>query len=39
MVKGVIETVARSTFESTLGRLSDADFDGIEESLKAILGL
>jgi len=39
MVKGVVETVDRSSFESTLGHLPDSELAQVEDCLRAILGL
>lgn len=39
MAKGVIDTVARSTFGRTLGVLSGRDLSAIEQSLRRVLGL
>lgn len=39
LVKGVIETVARSTFESIAGHVPDSELAKVEERLRAILGL
>jgi len=39
MAKGVIETVDRSRFGRTLGRVSDRDLQQVESSLRMVLGL
>ncbi len=39
MAKGVIETVDRAAFESTLGQLSDRDLAAVESTLRMVLGL
>ncbi len=39
MAKAVIETVERSTFERTLGRLGNADMTAIDTCLREILGV
>ena len=39
MAKGIIETVARSTFDGQLGRLTERDMLAVEASLREVLGL
>ena len=39
MAKGVIETVDRSRFGRTLGRVNDRDLQQVESSLRMVLGL
>ncbi len=37
--KGVIQTIERSTIESTYGRLSNRDFQQLKSCLRSMLGL
>jgi len=39
MVKGVVETVERSTFDSFVGRLTARDLGAVEHSLRDVLGM
>lgn len=39
LAKGIVETLERSTFQGSLGRLTERDMEAVERRLRQVLGL